>query len=188
MPAHDGYEITDSRVAVVGSGDRLFGEAQFLRSYTSDVTVFSEDGSVDLTATQRDELESMSVQVVDEPALGYRLKCQTIEVNFTDRPLTFDTVYAALGSAVRSTMVSRMGVKMTEEGCVTVDPHQRTSIPGLYAAGDVVAGVDQIAHAMGQATVAATAIRNDLCGERALLRASSTSPIPSRPSQIQSRN
>jgi hypothetical protein len=39
--------------------------------------------------------------------------------------------------------------------------HQRTSVPGLYAAGDVVIGLDQISHAMGEGGVAATTIRND---------------------------
>jgi thioredoxin reductase (NADPH) len=41
----------------------------------------------------------------------------------------------------------------------------RTSVPGAYAAGDVVIGLDQISHAMGQGGVAATTIRNDLCTE-----------------------
>jgi hypothetical protein len=53
---------------------------------------------------------------------------------------------------------------------IVVDCHQRASVPGLYAAGDVVLGLDQMSHAMGQAGVAATAIRNDLCDQAALLR------------------
>jgi len=39
-------------------------------------------------------------------------------------------------------------------------------VPGLYAAGDVVIGLDQISHSMGQGGVAATTIRNDLNGQR----------------------
>ncbi|MBV9882651.1 MAG: FAD-dependent oxidoreductase, partial [Sphingomonadaceae bacterium] len=53
---------------------------------------------------------------------------------------------------------------------LVIDDHQRTSIPGLYAAGDVAKGLDQISHAMGEASVAATTIRNDLAKERPLLR------------------
>ncbi len=45
---------------------------------------------------------------------------------------------------------------------MVVDSHQRTDVPGLYAAGDVDLGLDQISHAMGEGSVAATAIRNDL--------------------------
>ena len=48
--------------------------------------------------------------------------------------------------------------------------HMRTSVPGLYAAGDVVIGLDQISHAMGQGGVAATTIRNDLEKQRPLWR------------------
>ena len=48
--------------------------------------------------------------------------------------------------------------------------HQRTDVPGIYAAGDVVLGLDQISHAMGEGGVAATTIRNDLAKERPLLR------------------
>lgn len=51
-----------------------------------------------------------------------------------------------------------------------VDAHQRTSIAGLYAAGDVVVGLDQISHAMGEAGVAVTAIRNDLAALSPLRR------------------
>jgi thioredoxin reductase (NADPH) len=43
-------------------------------------------------------------------------------------------------------------------------------VPGLYAAGDVVIGLDQISHAMGEGGVAATTIRNDLAKQRRLVR------------------
>jgi thioredoxin reductase (NADPH) len=43
-----------------------------------------------------------------------------------------------------------------------VDEHQRTSVPGLYAIGDVVAGLTQIGVAMGHAAVAASAISSSL--------------------------
>ena len=56
-----------------------------------------------------------------------------------------------------------VGADLRGDGCIKVDSHQRTSVPGLYAAGDVVIGLDQISHAMGEGGVAATTIRNDLC-------------------------
>ena len=59
---------------------------------------------------------------------------------------------------------------MSDDGCVAVDSHQRTNVPGLYAAGDVVFGRDQISHAMGEGGVAATTIRNDLANTHALRR------------------
>ena len=63
-----------------------------------------------------------------------------------------------------------VGAKIADDGCFLCDDHQRTSVPGLYAAGDVVHGLDQISHAMGEGGVAATTIRNDLAKDEPLLR------------------
>ena len=52
-----------------------------------------------------------------------------------------------------------------------------TSLAGLYAAGDVVKGLDQIATAMGQAAIAATAMRNAICEERPLKRGARSPPL-----------
>ena len=62
----------------------------------------------------------------------------------------------------RSFPCRALGADATDEGCLVIDDHQRTTIAGLYAAGDVAKGLDQISHAMGEAGVAATTIRNDL--------------------------
>jgi thioredoxin reductase (NADPH) len=47
---------------------------------------------------------------------------------------------------------------------VISDADRKTCVEGVYAIGDVTDGLDQIASAMGQAAVAATAIHNDLSG------------------------
>jgi thioredoxin reductase (NADPH) len=62
------------------------------------------------------------------------------------------------------------GAKLSGDECIVVDRHMRTSVRGLYAAGDVVIGLDQISHAMGQGGVAATTIRNDLCAKQPRFR------------------
>ena len=49
-----------------------------------------------------------------------------------------------------------------EDGQLEVDEHCQTTVPGLYAAGDVAAGLNQINVAAGHAAIAATAIHNAL--------------------------
>jgi thioredoxin reductase (NADPH) len=85
-------------------------------------------------------------------------------------PAAFDSLYPALGSLIRSELAVALGADATEDGCLVIDAHQRTTVRGLYAAGDVAKGLDQISHAMGEAAVAATAIRNDLAKARDLAR------------------
>ena len=92
-----------------------------------------------------------------------------MEVTTPSGALRFDSVYPALGSTIRSSLAVAAGARATADGCLEVDDHQRTSIPGLFAAGDVVKGLDQISHAMGEAGVAATTIRN-LLDERSPIR------------------
>ena len=61
-----------------------------------------------------------------------------------------------------------LGARLADDGRLEVDLHQATSVPGLYAAGDVVRGLNQIAVATAEAAVAATAIHNALREEDGL--------------------
>jgi hypothetical protein len=76
--------------------------------------------------------------------------------------LSFDVVYPALGCGVRSDLASALGAKTNNVGCLEVDSRQCTTVPGIYAAGDVVSDLHQIAVAAGHAAVAATHIHKSL--------------------------
>ena len=78
---------------------------------------------------------------------------------------SFDSIYPALGSDTHTQLATIVGAELSNDTCIKVDAHQRTSVSGLYAAGYVVIGLDQISHAMGEGGVAATTIRNDLCAK-----------------------
>jgi len=72
----------------------------------------------------------------------------------------FDILYAALGCRPRSDLALPLGASRDDTGQLQVDRHCRTSVSGLYAAGDVVSGLDQLAVAIGHGAIAATAIHN----------------------------
>jgi thioredoxin reductase (NADPH) len=169
-PVCDGYEVTDKRVAALGTGGRGTNEALFLRSYTRDVTLVAPDGAHDLEPADRVRLAEAGVVVVDGPATGYRIEDGQFCFDAADGRLGFDSVYPAMGSHIRSELAVALGARASADGCMEVDDHQRTSIPGLYAAGDVVKGLDQISHAMGEGGVAATTMRNDLANKAPLRR------------------
>ena len=169
-PICDGYEVTDSRVAVVGTGERGCGEARFLRSYTADVTLIAPDGPHELDAEQRARLEAIGVVLIDGPIEAIEPGEKSIAVAVGGKRADFDTLYPALGSDTHVQLAEMLNARLSEDCCIGVDAHQRTSVAGLYAAGDVVHGLDQISHAMGEGGVASTTIRNDLAKERPLLR------------------
>ena len=76
--------------------------------------------------------------------------------------LSLITLQVALGLRARSDLAVALGADHDADGALAVDQHQMTTVPGLYAAGDVVQGLAQISVAMGQAAIAATAIHNSL--------------------------
>ncbi len=170
-PICDGYEVTDRTVGVIGTDTHGFNEAMFLRMYTPRVTLIAPSGAHALSQAQRDQLTEVGVELVAGPCRPLRIEGEQIIVPTPAGDSRFDSVYPALGSVIRSELALMLGAEASEEGCLVVDAHQRTSLPGLYAAGDVTKGLDQISHAMGEAGVAATTIRNDLAQEKPLLRA-----------------
>lgn len=118
----------------------------------------------------RMELEEAGIETVDGPAEAVAIAQDSITVDTAEGHFTFDSVYPALGSDVHCQLAEMVGARLNDDGCVGVDAHMRTSVEGIYAAGDVVIGLDQISNAMGHGGIAATTIRNDLAKERLLLR------------------
>lgn len=66
------------------------------------------------------------------------------------------------GSRGSHTLAKGLQARLDETGRLVVSEHQETSISGLYAAGDLVRGLNQISVASGEAVIAATAIHNRL--------------------------
>lgn len=169
-PVCDGYEVTDQPVAVVGQGARAAREAEFLLSYTAQVSFIPAGAEDGLSPQERERLDALGVQRLAGPAQDFRLEPDGLSLACGDGRRTFASVYPSLGSDVHSDLARALGAAVTDDGCIRVDAHQRTSVEGLYAAGDVVLGLDQISHAMGEAGVAATTIRNDLAAKAPRLR------------------
>lgn len=169
-PVCDGYEVTDKKVGVIGSGSHGVAEAVFLRGFTEDITLVAPDRSHDLSEQDKARMKEFGIKCVDGPceAIAAAGKCIMITTPYGQHE--FDSVYPALGSDTHTDLAEQLGAQIAEDGTLPVDDHQRTSVPGLYAAGDVVLGLDQISHAMGEGGVAATTMRNDLAKEKAIIR------------------
>jgi thioredoxin reductase (NADPH) len=169
-PICDGYEVTDKKVGVIGSDSHGVAEALFIRSFTADVTLIAPDAAMRLKPEDANKLKDAGIGCVDGPAHAVAITGDCIVVDTADGHFTFDSVYPALGSDTHTQLGEMIGAELAADGCYRCDDHQRTSVEGLYAAGDVVHGLDQISHAMGEGGVAATTIRNDLCAKRPLRR------------------
>lgn len=162
----DAYEVIDRKVAVIGHGRSGLGEALFLRNYTVDITLLTLGQALELEPDEWRQVEKAGIRVIEEPVTIVVESNQVRAlVGREGQEYAFDALYSALGSEARSHLACRLGASTDERGCVLVDAHQQgTSVDGLFAAGDVVHGLDQISIAMGHAALATTAIHNRLRG------------------------
>jgi thioredoxin reductase (NADPH) len=163
-PTCDAYEVRDRRIAILATGTCRLQEALLLRSYTADLTVLSLRQPLEMAPDERGELQSAGVNLVDEPVAELVAEAEGVCARLASSGgvIHFDTIYTALGLHARSDLATCLGAEHDEDGMLIVDDHQRTSVPGLYAVGDVVAGLTQIGVAMGQAAIAASTINSSL--------------------------
>ncbi len=165
-PICDGYEATDKRIGVIGDSEKAVREAQFLKTYSSDLAVIHV-GEAELDAASRRTLGVEGIELIETPIEGVLLEADdVVAMDFGKGEVRrFDTIYSALGSTPRATLAWDLGTDADPAGCLRVNEHQETSIKGLYAAGDVVRGLSQIAVAEGEAAIAAVDIHNRLSTE-----------------------
>jgi thioredoxin reductase (NADPH) len=162
-PICDGYEHDGQRIGVIGCDDHGAAEALFVRQYSDDVTLVPRDFA-DLDDAQREALARAGIAVVERAARHYVPRDDGMEVHVDGRaePLVFDVVYPAFGTRQRTELAVALGLPVDEAGAVDARAPYGTSVAGLYCAGDIVDGLDQISVAMGQGAIAATRAHNYL--------------------------
>jgi thioredoxin reductase (NADPH) len=163
-PICDGYEYVGHRIAVIGAGPHGVREAMFLRDFSDQVSFVTLNGETDLDGELLAQLCARDIACV--AGVAKSLACGEnggVAVTMQDGTRhAFDVVYAALGCSPHCELAEALGAAIVEHRNIVVDEHCRTSVPRLYAAGDVVVGLDQLAVAVGHAAIVATAIHNDI--------------------------
>lgn len=161
-PICDAYEAIDKRIGVIGPARRAVSKALFLRTYSRDVVVLALDREVLPEAEHRAAIEAGLTlppgPVVDLHPDGAGL----LAIDAAGGRVSLDVLYPAMGAEARSGLALALGAEAASGGCLWADGKQQTSVPMLYAAGDVTTDLHQIAVATGHAAVAATAIHNAL--------------------------
>lgn len=163
-PVCDGYETQGQRVAVMGREVHGLRESAFVAGFGNQVTWLSMGSQHVVSDQDLARLRQLGVLIAEgEPR---HIRCEPgsgvlVEMN-DGRTLAFDVLYPALGLIHLSELAIRLGARAQDDGQLEVDEHCQCTVPGLYAAGDVAVGLNQINVAAGQAAIAATAIHNSL--------------------------
>ncbi|WP_427915475.1 NAD(P)/FAD-dependent oxidoreductase [Ramlibacter sp. MMS24-I3-19] len=163
-PVCDGFETQGQRVAVLGREIHGLRESLFVAGFDNQVTWLSMGSQESVPPEAMARLRQRGVLIADQMPLHIRcMPGEGVEVEMADGPrLMFDVLYPALGLQHASGLATGLGAELQANGQLLVDDHLQSTVQGLYAAGDVAAGLNQIAVAYGHAAIAATAIHNSL--------------------------
>lgn len=144
----DGFLMRNRTLAVVGSGDHAVAELSHLRPLTSKLSLFT-NGATITTNRFPDDLPIITDPIVE--FYGENGGLSGIRTENGDYPL--DGVFLAQGIAAASDFAARIGAIM-DGGNIQVDRNYQTNVPGLFAAGDCIGGVLQIAKAVSDGALA----------------------------------
>ena len=162
-PICDGYEARDKAVAILGEDGKGVAEAAFLRTYSERVTLIHTAAPEALDAEARADLARLNIELIEASIDDVTLEGDRVTaIGWRGEKRAFDLVYSALGTSPNAELAEAVKAEIGQDGRLVVGLRQTTSVPGLYAAGDVVRGLNQIAVATAEAAVAATAIHNRL--------------------------
>ncbi|RZI86151.1 MAG: NAD(P)/FAD-dependent oxidoreductase [Rubrivivax sp.] len=163
-PICDGHEFSGQRIGVIGGSVHAAREALFLRHFSDRVSLLPLTRSEDLSDDWQARLKARGIPFVQGgiQSVGQGAEGVVVKVGEAGQAVAFDVLYSALGCHPVAELGLSLSARCDAGGNLDIDPHGQTCVAGLYAAGDITGGLDQIAVALGQAAIAATAIHNSL--------------------------
>jgi thioredoxin reductase len=164
-PYCHGYEVRDRALGVIGGTPAAVRYAQIVRQWSSDLVYFTPPGR--LTAAERRELLARGITVregrIERLVLGDdRLRGVQLDDGCV---VPCDALFVPPRFVPADRLLTELGCAVDADGWVRVDAAGRTSVPGVWAAGNVVDPRAQVITAAGAGSAAAIAINADLVDE-----------------------
>lgn len=183
-PACDGHEAQDRDVVAYGWDERLVGFATSLLDWARRVTVLTDGRRFDGDEGCRSLLARYDVEVVEEPArrmLGSRGDLRGVELD-DGRVVPASLLFFSVDHRPRTDLGVALGCRLDQDGYLDTDVSGRTSVEGVYAAGDVAPGLQLVQVAAAQGTAAGVAAALSLQGEPG--SPLSPTPAPDAPAEL----
>jgi len=166
-PYCHGYEYRNKRTAILANRDGAFHLAGLISNLTSKDRTILTDGKPEFSSEQQDKLGRAGIAVLDKRISEIvHQKGMISQVIFSDgSQLGLDVLYAAIPFEQHSTIPGSLGCEMTMAGHIKIDEMQKTTVPGVFAAGDNSSALRSVASAVAAGNRAGAMINADLVEE-----------------------
>lgn len=177
-PYCHGFEVRDQPLGVLGRGAETVQHALLVRQWSDDVVLFSHGG--DISDTERRQLDARGIAVVETPVSRLVVEDDALTGVETEdgRVVARAAVFVRPRFRPHDDLLRQLGCAVDDAGWVVADATGRTTVPGVWVAGNVANPRAQVITAAGEGSSAAIAINNDLVDDdvrRALTHEGATS-------------
>jgi thioredoxin reductase (NADPH) len=163
-PYCHGYEVRDAPIGVLGGDNRPFTmhQASLVRQWSADVVFFPH--RIVMAADERERLTARGIRIVEGEVARLMVEGDRLSgVELADgQQVPRTAVFVGPRFVPRDELLTALGCDVGEDGWVVTDPTGRTSVTGVFAAGNVVSSPAQMITAAGAGTTAAIAINHYL--------------------------
>jgi thioredoxin reductase len=166
-PYCHGWEVRDRPLAVYAQGELGYHFAIMIRHWSKDLVVCS-DGDAKFSNEQREHLKQLNLQLIETPL--ERLEANNGELKkiiFSDsNKLEREHIFMRPPHQQRSPLASQLACTISDDGLyVKVDAKGETSVPGIYAAGDMTGPMHAVSQAVASGTLAGVMLNHTLVFE-----------------------
>lgn len=168
-PYCHGWEVRDQIWGVLALTPAFAPFALHVRGWTQNVIVFT-NGSYEVSPEDRARFDKAGITIENRPIQRLVAKDKHLEsIALTDGTAVPCNVLFAHPPQKHLDIVNHLGLALDEHGSVHVDPiHRVTSIPGIYAAGDLTSRMQAAIAAASTGTLTAAMVNHELTTEMAL--------------------
>ena len=175
-PSCDGYEARDREVVAIGWDAHLAGFAITLRNWATSVTIVTDGHRFAGDETTRVGLGEHGIELIEQGAVRFHGSRGSLEfLELADgRCLPTSLVFFSLKHIPQVSLATSLGCELDEDGYVAVDREGQTTVPGVYAAGDLTPQLQLVSVAAASGVVAGVAAAQSFFGKQG----APTSPAP----------
>lgn len=166
-PDCDGPGVTGKKVGVIGWGRGIVAYCMYMLTWTEQITVLTHGHPPDLQQNARDAMERWNLPIRTE--VIDHLEGQEGQVGRVvfdgGEAEEFDALFFHIASGPGSSFPADLGCEADEEGILEIDKEYQTTIPGVYAAGDIVPGSRLAIRAASEGVRASVGIHKSLISD-----------------------
>ncbi|MEU3620910.1 thioredoxin reductase [Amycolatopsis coloradensis] len=161
-PYCHGWEVRDQRFGVLATSEKSVHQALIVWQWSKDLTFFTHTRQI--SADDRAKLTGLGIRIVDGKVSELAVENDRLAgVRLVDGELVErDVVFVGPKFVPHDRLLSQLGCARAEDGSITVDAQGRTTVDGVWAAGNVVDPMAQLVVAAGDAYRMASALNFDL--------------------------